>query len=82
VDRDPRHRGIPPFAGFFSKDEILAFAFGRGEHEPIFRVFWAMGATAALITAFYMARLMAMTFHGENRTGAKRRNTCTRRLGS
>ncbi len=39
--------GIPPFAGFFSKDEILAFAFGRGEHEPIFRVFWAMGATAA-----------------------------------
>jgi len=63
--------GIPPFAGFFSKDEILAFAFGRGEHEPIFRVFWAMGATAALITAFYMARLMAMTFHGENRTGAK-----------
>src|SRR4030095_2973579 len=34
--------GIPPFAGFFSKDEILAFAFGRGEHEPIFRVFWAM----------------------------------------
>ena len=40
--------GIPPFAGFFSKDEILAFAFGRGEHEPIFRVFWAMGATAAL----------------------------------
>jgi len=63
--------GIPPFAGFFSKDEILAFAFGRGEHEPIFRVFWAMGATAALITAFYMARLMAMTFHGENRTGTK-----------
>jgi len=63
--------GIPPFAGFFSKDEILAFAFGRGAHEPIFRVFWAMGATAALITAFYMARLMAMTFHGENRTGAK-----------
>jgi NADH-quinone oxidoreductase subunit L len=63
--------GIPPFAGFFSKDEILAFAFGRGEQEPIFRVFWAMGATAALITAFYMARLMAMTFHGENRTGEK-----------
>ncbi|MFN8652823.1 MAG: NADH-quinone oxidoreductase subunit L [Gemmatimonadales bacterium] len=65
--------GIPPFSGFFSKDEILAFAFGRGEHEPVFRVFWAMGATAALLTAFYMARLIAMTFFGENRTGAEER---------
>ncbi len=65
--------GIPPFSGFFSKDEILAMAFGRGEHEPIFRVFWAMGATAALLTAFYMARLIAMTFFGENRTGATER---------
>ena len=61
--------GVPPFAGFFSKDEILAFAFGRGQHEPIFRLFWAMGAVAALVTAFYMARLVAMTFFGENRTG-------------
>ncbi|MBK8006365.1 MAG: NADH-quinone oxidoreductase subunit L [Gemmatimonadetes bacterium] len=66
--------GIPPFAGFFSKDEILAFAFGRGEHTPIFRVYWAMGATAALLTAFYMARLMAMTFFGENRTGDEARH--------
>jgi NADH-quinone oxidoreductase subunit L len=65
--------GIPPFAGFFSKDEILAFAFGRGEHEPIFRLYWAMGATAALLTAFYMARLIAMTFFGENRTGTTER---------
>jgi NADH-quinone oxidoreductase subunit L len=65
--------GIPPFSGFFSKDEILAFAFGRGEHQPIFRVFWAMGATAALLTAFYMARLIAMTFFGQNRTGEKER---------
>src|SRR5512147_2853549 len=65
--------GIPPFSGFFSKDEILAFAFGRGEHEPAFRVFWAMGATAALLTAFYMARLIAMTFFGENRTGERER---------
>jgi len=65
--------GIPPFSGFFSKDEILAFAFGRGEHQPIFRLYWAMGATAALLTAFYMARLIAMTFFGENRTGARER---------
>jgi NADH-quinone oxidoreductase subunit L len=65
--------GVPPFAGFFSKDEILAFAFGRGEHEPIFRLFWAMGAVAALLTAFYMARLIAMTFFGQNRTGEAER---------
>jgi NADH-quinone oxidoreductase subunit L len=65
--------GVPPFAGFFSKDEILAFAFGRGEHEPIFRLFWAMGAVAALLTAFYMARLVAMTFFGANRTGEAER---------
>ncbi|HEX9893362.1 MAG TPA: NADH-quinone oxidoreductase subunit L [Gemmatimonadales bacterium] len=65
--------GIPPFAGFFSKDEILAFAWGRGEHDPAWKVFWAMGTLAALMTAFYMARLMAMTFLGENRTGVKER---------
>ncbi|MBK6779035.1 MAG: NADH-quinone oxidoreductase subunit L [Gemmatimonadetes bacterium] len=65
--------GIPPFAGFFSKDEILAFAFGRGAHQPIFRLFWAMGAVAALLTAFYMARLVAMTFFGANRTGEAER---------
>jgi NADH-quinone oxidoreductase subunit L len=59
--------GIPPLSGFFSKDEILAYAFGRGEHQPIFRLFWAMGLTAALLTAFYMARLVAMTFFGQNR---------------
>jgi NADH-quinone oxidoreductase subunit L len=65
--------GIPPFAGFFSKDEILAFAWGRGEHDAVWKVFWAMGSLAALLTAFYMARLMAMTFLGENRTGEKER---------
>ena len=63
--------GIPPLSGFFSKDEILAFAWGRGEHEPAWKVFWAMGALGALLTAFYMARLLAMTFLGENRTGGE-----------
>ena len=62
--------GIPPFSGFFSKDEILAFAFARGEAVPLFYVFYGMGLLAALLTAIYMARLMAMTFLGENRTGA------------
>ncbi len=66
--------GIPPLSGFFSKDEILAAAFGRGESSPIWRVFWAMGLLAALLTAFYMMRLLAMTFLGENRTGEAERS--------
>jgi NADH-quinone oxidoreductase subunit L len=65
--------GIWPFSGFFSKDEILAFAFGRGQHEPVFTLFWAMGSLAALLTAFYMMRLMYLTFFGENRTGEAER---------
>jgi NADH-quinone oxidoreductase subunit L len=65
--------GIPPFAGFFSKDEILAYAYGRGQAQPVFLLFWGMGVVAALLTAFYMARLMAMTFFGANRTGEKER---------
>jgi NADH-quinone oxidoreductase subunit L len=66
--------GIPPFSGFFSKDEILAAAFARGETTPIYYLFYAMGLVAALLTAFYMARLMAMTFLGDNRTGARERD--------
>jgi NADH-quinone oxidoreductase subunit L len=66
--------GVPPFSGFFSKDEILAAAFARGEDLPIYYVFYAMGILAALLTAFYMARLLTMTFLGENRTGEQERN--------
>jgi NADH-quinone oxidoreductase subunit L len=65
--------GIPPFAGFFSKDEILAAAFARGADTPLYYLFYAMGVLAALLTAFYMARLMAMTFLGPNRTGEQER---------
>ena len=61
--------GIPVFAGFFSKDEILAAAFARGADVRIYYVFYGFAAAAALLTAIYMARLMAMTFHGQNRTG-------------
>jgi NADH-quinone oxidoreductase subunit L len=65
--------GVPPLSGFFSKDEILAAAFVRGESMPVYHLFYAMGIVAALLTAFYMARLMTMTFLGENRTGAQER---------
>jgi len=65
--------GIPPFAGFFSKDEILGAAFARGASQPVWYVFWAFGLAGALLTAFYMTRMMLYTFHGPNRTGDKER---------
>ena len=65
--------GIPPFSGFFSKDEILGAAFARGTAQPVWYVFWALGLGAALLTAFYMTRMMLYTFHGPNRTGEQER---------
>jgi NAD(P)H-quinone oxidoreductase subunit 5 len=53
--------GIPPLAGFFSKDEILAGAFGHS------KLLWVVGAVTAGLTAFYMFRLYFMTFQGEYR---------------
>ena len=53
--------GMPPFSGFFSKDEILAGAFAQNP------VLWAAGVLTAFITAFYMFRLYAMTFQGKFR---------------
>src|SRR5688572_379622 len=53
--------GIPPFAGFFSKDEILVAAFIK---NPIL---YFIGAAGALMTAFYMFRLYALTFQGNFR---------------
>jgi len=53
--------GIPPFSGFFSKDEILAAAY---EKNP---VYYIVGAFTALMTAFYMFRLYATTFLGKFR---------------
>lgn len=52
--------GIPGFSGFFSKDEILASAFTHGSYVP-----YALGLIAAVITAFYMFRVLYLTFHGE-----------------
>jgi NADH-quinone oxidoreductase subunit L len=51
--------GVPPLAGFFSKDEILGGAFKNG-----FLWVWAVGFVVAGMTAFYMFRLMGMTFWG------------------
>jgi NADH-quinone oxidoreductase subunit L len=51
--------GVPPLAGFFSKDEILGGAFKNG-----FLWVWAIGFVVAGMTAFYMFRLMGMTFWG------------------
>ena len=63
--------GFPLLSGFFSKDEILAATFARGAVQPVYYLFWVLGLAAALCTAVYMARLITMTFLGENRTGAK-----------
>ncbi|MCF2489565.1 NADH-quinone oxidoreductase subunit L [Dyadobacter sp. CY347] len=50
--------GIPPFAGFFSKDEILAHVF---EHN---KLLWVIGVLGSLMTSFYMFRLLFLTFFG------------------
>jgi NADH-quinone oxidoreductase subunit L len=54
--------GIPPLAGFFSKDEILGESFKNG-----FLWVWAIGFVVAGLTAFYMFRLIGMTFWGPSR---------------
>jgi NADH-quinone oxidoreductase subunit L len=56
--------GIPPLAGFFSKDEILWSAFKIGGYG---RIVWGVGMVAAAMTAFYMFRLYHMTFSGSFR---------------
>jgi NADH-quinone oxidoreductase subunit L len=58
--------GIPPFAGFFSKDEILGAVFHSPYGGP---VIWAIGVLTAGLTSFYMFRLWFMTFFGELKLG-------------
>ncbi|QHL87666.1 NADH-quinone oxidoreductase subunit L [Nibribacter ruber] len=53
--------GIPPFAGFFSKDELLAHVFVHS------KVMWAFGLLTSFMTAFYMFRLLYLAFFGEFR---------------
>ncbi|ABK98270.1 NADH-quinone oxidoreductase subunit L [Pelobacter propionicus] len=61
--------GVPPFAGFFSKDEILwsAFASAHGGSTAL----WLVGAVAAGMTSFYMFRAIIMTFFGQDNVPAK-----------
>lgn len=57
--------GIPGLAGFFSKDEILAQVYGSAHGS---KALYVVGVTTALMTSFYMWRLMYMTFYGEARS--------------
>jgi NADH-quinone oxidoreductase subunit L len=66
--------GIPIFAGFFSKDEILGKAFAAGAGNlggfgTVYYGLWALGVAGAFLTAFYMFRAVYMTFHGAFRGG-------------
>jgi NADH-quinone oxidoreductase subunit L len=56
--------GFPPFAAFFSKDSILFAAYN---HETNGKIFYAIGLLAAVLTSFYMFRLIWLTFYGEKR---------------
>jgi NADH-quinone oxidoreductase subunit L len=60
--------GIPPLAGFFSKDEILMHTFNMGFSEfagAMYFILWGVATITAFLTAFYMFRLTLSTFHGE-----------------
>jgi NADH-quinone oxidoreductase subunit L len=60
--------GIPIWAGFFSKDEILYRTFATPYLEsPYNYIFWGVGLLTAVLTAVYMTRLMVMTFFGSER---------------
>ncbi|HYW35373.1 MAG TPA: NADH-quinone oxidoreductase subunit L [Balneolaceae bacterium] len=66
--------GIPPLAGFFSKDEILSFTFNAGFGQyggALYYLVWAVGMITAFLTAFYMFRLTYGTFNGSFKLPAK-----------
>ncbi|MEP6917408.1 MAG: NADH-quinone oxidoreductase subunit L, partial [Acidobacteriota bacterium] len=65
--------GVPPLAGFFSKDEILFRTYTS--HTPAHLVLWGVGMLTALLTATYMFRLVFLAFHGERRHDAPAAST-------
>ena len=67
--------GVPPFSGFWSKDEILAYAWNDN------KVLWGIGLLTALLTAFYMSRQVFMTFFGRYRFGDPSPEELTRGVG-
>ncbi len=69
--------GIPGFAGFFSKDEILWLAYSGP--SPVGKLVWAIGTLVAFLTAFYSFRLIFLTFHGKFR-GHPRAGTSPARI--
>jgi len=60
--------GVFPFAGFFSKDKILSSVFAGGN-----TILWLLGMVTALLTAFYIFRLIFMTFHGGERVETEKK---------
>src|SRR5262249_53762654 len=66
--------GAPLFAGFFSKDAILfnAFKYNISGSDTAGRILYAVGLLTALLTAFYMFRLIFLTFHGKPRFNEKK----------
>ncbi|HEX2514286.1 MAG TPA: NADH-quinone oxidoreductase subunit L [Chloroflexota bacterium] len=59
--------GIPGFAGFFSKDAILAATYARGYENPLYYGLYGVALLTVLLTAFYMSRLVFLTFFGPPR---------------
>src|SRR5262249_41106671 len=59
--------GVPPFAGFWAKDNVLLYAYDRN------KVLWLVGLVTALLTAYYMTRQVMMVFFGEARWEEHRR---------
>ncbi len=60
--------GVPPFSGFFSKDEILWTAWSAAGGSPLL---WAVGSAASFLTAFYMFRAVFLTFFGSSHVSAE-----------
>ena len=74
VDRDARDRGHSPVRRILleGRDPRRGLR-ARRRSNPVWYVYWSFGVIAALLTAFYMTRMMLYTFHGPNRTGEKER---------